>query len=85
MFHYYATILGIRPSSMNFATVVIRPQLGPLERAKGKMAHPKGMIEVDIRRANGEVHGTVLLPSGLTGELFVNGRVYPLDKNIFRF
>ncbi|MFZ4506997.1 MAG: alpha-L-rhamnosidase [Fimbriimonas sp.] len=62
LFHYLTTILGIRPASFGFETVRVDPQLGPLEWAHGKLAHPKGLIEVDVR--HGDVH--VVLPPGVT-------------------
>ncbi|MFA6286600.1 MAG: alpha-L-rhamnosidase C-terminal domain-containing protein [Opitutaceae bacterium] len=85
MFHTYATILGIRPAGMGFATVTIRPQLGPLQRAKGSMVHPKGLIEVEVKRVEGKIHGTVKLPPGVRGSLWANDRVYPLDQPTLSF
>ncbi len=85
MFHYYATILGIRPSGMGFATVTIRPQLGPLQWAKGAMVHPKGTIEVEIRRVDGKLRGTIKLPPGVRGSLHANDQLYPLDQPIVNF
>ena len=67
LFHYFATILGIRPAEMGFRSVEIRPQLGPLQRAKGRMVHPQGWIDVDLRRASGQLEGTISLPEGVTG------------------
>ena len=67
LFHYYATILGIRPASMGFAQVEIRPQLGPLQTAQGRMVHPQGWIEVDLRRTGDRLEGTITLPTGITG------------------
>lgn len=69
IYHYLATILGIRPASPGFRTVRIEPQLGPLTSAKGKMVHPKGEIEADFGVENGILKGTVSLPEGVTGTL----------------
>ncbi len=74
IFHYYASLLGIRPSSAGFNSVRIRPQLGPLGWAKGSMVHPKGTIEVDFRQTGGKVEGTVKLPPGVKGVLIMNGQ-----------
>lgn len=74
IYHYLATVLGIRPGSEGFRTVRIEPQLGPLSSAKGKMVHPKGEIEADFRVENGILKGTVSLPEGVTGTL-KHGRV----------
>lgn len=73
-YHLLATLLGIRPASPGFRTVRIAPALGALRRASGRMPHPAGMIEVDLRRSgNRGVTGTVRLPEGLTGEFRWNG------------
>jgi hypothetical protein len=85
MFHFYATILGIRPASVNFATVAIRPQLGPLQSARGSMVHPKGVIEVSVERTGETLRGTVKLPAGLSRTLNVNGRVEKLTGPVTSF
>ena len=76
VFHFYASVLGIRPKSFGFNEVVIQPQLGSLEWAKGKMVHPNGFVEVDI-------HGpkaTITLPVGVTGTLIWKGSEHPLHS-----
>jgi len=67
LFHYYATILGIRPAAMGFQQVEIRPQLGPLLTVTGRVVHPQGWIEVDLRRSGDRLEGTITLPDGVTG------------------
>jgi alpha-L-rhamnosidase len=67
LFHYYATILGIRPSTMGFTQVEIRPQLGPLQNVSGRMVHPAGWIEVELRRVGEKLEGKITLPEGVTG------------------
>jgi alpha-L-rhamnosidase len=67
LFHFYATILGVRPATMGFAQVEIRPQLGPLQSVRGRMVHPAGWIEVDLRRSGNRLEGTITLPETVTG------------------
>jgi hypothetical protein len=68
MFHYLATICGIRPASPGMDRVAIRPQLGPLTWARGSMPHPRGgEIAVDLRREQDRVVGTIDLPPGVIG------------------
>jgi len=63
-----ATVLGIRPAEPGFRSVRIRPALGDLEHAEGVMPHPRGPIEVQLRRTpEGGLHATITLPEGLTG------------------
>ena len=75
LYHYYASILGIRPAEYGFGRVRITPQLGSLEWAHGILPHPGGgMIEASFRRENGTLHGLVHLPEGVTGALEYGGQ-----------
>lgn len=78
VYHYFATLLGIRPASPGFATVRIEPQLGPLSSAKGTMIHPRGEIIVDVARERDKVRGSIALPDGVSGVLIANERATPL-------
>ena len=69
LYHYFATILGIRPADLGFRSVEIAPQLGPLAGASGRLVHPRGEIVVDVRVANGLLQARVSLPAGITGTL----------------
>jgi alpha-L-rhamnosidase len=74
VYHYFATLLGIRPTSPGFKTARIEPHLGPLASAKGTMVHPRGEIVVDVAVDGGRLKGTISLPDGVTGVLVANGR-----------
>jgi len=84
LFHFYATVLGIRPASMGFATVGITPQLGQLSHVSGKMVHPRGFIEAEFRQTSGKVSGSITLPEGVTGTAQVNGRTVKLQSGTQR-
>lgn len=74
LYHYFATILGIRPGGLGFCSVEIIPQLGPLEHAAGRLVHPGGgEVMVDIYRNGDELHGKINVPSGVDTMLHVNG------------
>lgn len=62
LFHYYATIAGIRPAGPGFTTIEVKPQLGHLEGVEGKLPHPKGEIRFAIQ--GDEVK--VVLPEGVS-------------------
>lgn len=79
VFHYYATVLGIRPGSMGFRTVRIEPQLGPLDWARGTMTHPKGLITVDLRKSGDRLTGTIDLPDGVSGQVVLVGQAHELN------
>ena len=78
LFHYFATILGIRPGSPGFSAVEIRPQLGNLTWAEGRLVHPRGEIVAEFRAVGGDRHAAITLPEGITGTLYMNGHTYPL-------
>jgi alpha-L-rhamnosidase len=80
LYHYYASLLGIRPSAPAFQCVRIEPQLGDLLWAQGRMVHPLGWIEVDFRVEEGELCGRVELPEGISGELVYQGKTQLLHE-----
>ena len=67
IYHYHATILGVRPSDMEFRRVEIRPLLGGMKSASGKLIHPRGFIGIDYRHENGLFEASVVLPEGISG------------------
>ena len=72
---FLATVLGVRPASAGFRTVLLAPALGPLRRAEGRVPHPDGNIDVVLeRRGTSGLRALVTLPAGLTGALEWNGR-----------
>jgi hypothetical protein len=80
LYHYFSSVLGIRPTSAGCATVEIAPQLGSLERAGGRLVHPRGDIVVELRTENGALHGQVELPEGVTGQLRLGDRTMVLHE-----
>ena len=78
MYHFFTTLLGIRPGAMGFASVHIKPQLGPLRHAHGTLVHPQGTITVDLTARAGKATGFVELPAGLTGEFVAGGELQQL-------
>lgn len=42
LFHFYATIAGIRPDEPEFRHATIKPNLEPLKHVNGSMPHPSG-------------------------------------------
>jgi alpha-L-rhamnosidase len=86
LFHYFATILGIRPASLGFRKVIITPQLANLEHAAGRLVHPSGgEILMDVRQENGALHGTIRIPEGISGTLVLGSQEIGLSvgENIF--
>lgn len=74
-----ATVLGVRPGSPGFRTVIVAPHLGPLERAEGTVPHPAGNIAVRLTRTGASgLRAEVTLPPRVTGVFEWNGRRVPL-------
>jgi alpha-L-rhamnosidase len=72
LYHLFASVCGIRPASLDFSTVEIAPQLGPLQFVKATLPHPRGEITVDLQRDGDALRGEITLPDGVTG-VFVHG------------
>jgi alpha-L-rhamnosidase len=87
VYHLYTNLLGIRPASMGFASVVIRPKLGSLTHLQGKLPHQNGFIEVSVACRGSQWHVEVELPHGLPGTLIWGSDSYPLQngQNEFQF
>ncbi len=81
LFHYFATILGIRPVAPGFRAVEIRPQLAGLSQAEGTLVHPLGRIRVQFRIEGSLLYANISLPDGVTGALHVGGKTYPLTAS----
>lgn len=78
VYHYYASILGIRPDGQGFHRVRIAPQLGALTSAEGVLPHPQGEIAIALRVENGQLNAQITLPQGVTGTFVWNGQEHTL-------
>jgi hypothetical protein len=86
LFHYHATLLGIRPGEPEFRSVEITPRMGPLEWARGRMPHPNGgMIEAELRKIEAGWAVKIDLPAGLLGTFRMLGQVFPLKDGLNEF
>jgi len=85
LYHFLASIAGIRPGSPEFRTVTVKPQLGSMESLQGSLVHPDGDIVFDFRQNDGVISGKIILPGDLTGNLTVNQSVISLKpgENVF--
>lgn len=80
LYHYFASVLGIRPAGPGFRTVEIAPQLASLRRASGRMVHPAGEIVVELQERGGALHGAIELPPGVSGTFRHGGREWSLRE-----
>lgn len=82
LFHFYATIAGIRPGANEFKEVEVRPQLGELTHVEGKLPHPSGAsIVFDFQPPE----WMLSLPAGVAGRFVLKNRNMVLHPGINRF
>lgn len=67
LYHFFATLAGIRPASFGFASVAVAPLPGPLTSLATTLVHPRGSIEVSLAFEGERVRGRVVLPDGVPG------------------
>lgn len=85
LFHYQATILGVRPAEPGFRSVVIEPQPGDLSWAEGAFPWPGGgEIKVRFDRDETGYLAEVRLPAGLSGVLRWKGETWPVFEGLTR-
>ncbi|KAJ3378953.1 hypothetical protein HDU84_007154 [Entophlyctis sp. JEL0112] len=82
LYHYYTSILGIRPAAFGFAAVRIAPMLGSLEWVEGRMSHPLGEIFVRLETKDEYIRAQISLPDGLPGSFYFNGKMVPLVNGL---
>lgn len=82
LYHYFASLLGIRPTSFGFDNVEIAPMPGHLTSLSGEMIHRRGGIEVDLHFENGRVRGNISLPAGLNGTFRYSGKTVVLKPGL---
>ncbi|MBD3239519.1 MAG: Bacterial alpha-L-rhamnosidase [Chitinivibrionales bacterium] len=70
LYHYFCSVLGVRPEGMAFERVAIRPMQGGIVKAGGDMPHPRGMIRIRLEQNGQRLRGEVNLPDGVTGTLY---------------
>lgn len=86
LYHYFATLLGIRPRDVGFRSVVISPQLGTLKTAQGILVHPGGgEIQAGFQREEDHLSCRILLPDGVTGILQYQGKNIDLVEKMNEF
>lgn len=79
MYDLLSMVCGINPAKPGFSVVRIQPQPGDLQKIRGSVAHPEGMIEVDYTiGGSGEMEAEINLPGSLTGTFIWNGKSHDL-------
>lgn len=81
LIEFLATVCGIEPGAPGFKSVRIEPHLGALKRARARVPHPSGNVEVDLaRKGRSGIAAEILLPEGVSGEFWWDGKRHPLKS-----
>jgi hypothetical protein len=80
IYHFYASILGIRPIAGEFKKVRIMPKPGNLKEIEGIIPHPNGIISVRLYLGEGTKMIDICLPDGVTGEFVWEEMVIELES-----
>ena len=59
LYHFYATILGVRPTGLGSQTLTATPCLGPLQSASGTLPHASGLHCFHAKRVDNTVQVTL--------------------------
>lgn len=83
LFHFHASLVGIRPDAPGFRSVRFAPGPGRLTSLQSRLPHPKGFIEADLSfdEALGVV-GQVHLPPDTDGIFVWNGQESSLKPGV---
>jgi hypothetical protein len=76
---FLRSIVGVDSTGPRFSRVGITPHLGALTEVSGRVPHPKGFVDVVLKRSGDALDATITLPEGVSGDLFWKGKRYPLQ------
>ena len=62
--------------------MAITPHLGELTEVSGRVPHPKGFVDVALKRTGDALEATVTLPEGVNGELYWKGKTLPVAGRV---
>jgi hypothetical protein len=74
----FRIVLGIDTGSPGFETVKIKPHLGALPEASGKIPHPQGEISVRYFKSKGKWKAEISLPNETPGTFYWKEKQYDL-------
>jgi len=77
-FELLRTVVGVESAGAGFKRIRIAPNLGMLQEISAKMPHPKGTVQVSLKRTGEGLTADVTLPAGTDGELLWAGTSTPL-------
>ncbi len=87
LYHFLASVLGVRPASAGFRSVSVEPMIGALTKGEGTLPHPSGPVGISFRRTSPDIADwKIVLPKDLSGRFLVAGKETALHsgENILR-
>lgn len=75
----YRMVLGIESVAPGFRQVYIKPNLGSLQHAEGRIPHPAGELMVAYKKKEGKWYIKINLPKGVTGTFEWQSKQYTLQ------
>lgn len=79
IYHYFASLLGIRPAQACFRSVRISPCMGLLTNICGSMPHPKGAVIVSLSQDKAGLSAEISLPLDVTGTFTWGDQIVELN------
>ncbi len=80
-FEFLHTVAGIQPGAPGFEQIHIEPNLGRLTEINVNFPHPKGMIQMNLKKDDsGHLSGKVALPMGVSGVFIQEGKTILLKE-----
>jgi len=80
LFHFFASIAGIRPAAAGFKKVLVHPYLKERDKISGELPHPDGFIKFDFSLQDNILQSKIDLPETVDGIFHYNGRSYSLNQ-----
>jgi hypothetical protein len=79
LYHFHASLAGVRPAEAGFARVIVEPMPGELKHIESTLPHPRGRIVtvLDFDEAGG-CEANIELPPEISGQFVWAGKRYPL-------
>jgi len=78
-------ILGVEPASPGFKSITIRPHVGDLTWAKGKVPTPQGDVVVSWQWADNKIALEVTVPDGAEAEVILPGKSWHVSAGHHHF
>ncbi len=84
LYHYFASLFGVRPDSAGCRTVKIAPMIGDLKSGQCSIPHQPGCIEVAFQQSNEKILWSVVLPQRMTGRFNFGIKDLALNPGVTR-